>query len=247
MALTDNLISCWELEEASGTRVDAVVASANDLTDNNTVTQQTGKVGNCGQFTKANSEYLSRADNASLSCDGETFTVCAWVYQDAAPAANTANNIASKLGGFANWEWRLMNEDIDLDGGRFQFNIWADDGTQDTVYVTGTPSNATWYFVMAALNTSSDLLKISVNDGTVFTAAQTKTIVATNAAFQIGAANSLAFWGGRIDQVCFWKRDVFLVSADVTAMYNGGAGLSYAAMQPPPSATSGNLLLLGTG
>ena len=64
--LLTNLISFWEMEEASGTRVDAVVASGNDLTDNATVTQNPGKVGNAAQFTLATSEWLSHVSNASL-------------------------------------------------------------------------------------------------------------------------------------------------------------------------------------
>ena len=45
MKSIDSLQGFWELlEEASGTRVDA--HGANDLTDNNTVLQGTGKVGN---------------------------------------------------------------------------------------------------------------------------------------------------------------------------------------------------------
>src|SRR6185437_5439414 len=85
MALGDNWISFWELEEASGTRIDAVTASGNDLTDNNTVTQGTGIVGNCGQFTKVNSESLSRASNASLQFTG-SWSITAWFLKDSEPA-----------------------------------------------------------------------------------------------------------------------------------------------------------------
>ena len=63
--LPTNLIAYWKLDEASGTRNDS--KGANHLTDNNTVTQAVGKVGNAAQFTLANSEYLSIADNADLS------------------------------------------------------------------------------------------------------------------------------------------------------------------------------------
>ena len=54
MALTDNLIAFWQLEEASGVRYDS--EGSNNLTDNNTVTSATGVVGDAAQFTRSNSE-----------------------------------------------------------------------------------------------------------------------------------------------------------------------------------------------
>src|SRR5574341_2164717 len=95
MAVKGNLISFWELEEASGTRLDAT-ASDNDLTDNNTVTQATGKVGNAAQFTRANTEYLSIAHNTSIACGDIDQTRCAWVYLDSKPAADSNMDIFGK-------------------------------------------------------------------------------------------------------------------------------------------------------
>ena len=51
MKLTDDMISFWELEESSGTRADA--HGAHTLTDNNTVGQGTGVVGNCADLNSA--------------------------------------------------------------------------------------------------------------------------------------------------------------------------------------------------
>ena len=71
------LIAYWTLDEASGTRVDA--HGNNDLSDNNTVTSTTGKVGDAAAFATANSEYLSRADNADLSVGNIDFTFDLWL------------------------------------------------------------------------------------------------------------------------------------------------------------------------
>ncbi len=43
---TANLISCWSMDETSGTRADTVTASANNLTDNNSTPSATGIIGN---------------------------------------------------------------------------------------------------------------------------------------------------------------------------------------------------------
>ena len=101
MALTDNLIAFWELEEASGTRNDA--HGSNHLTDNNTVAQGTGKVGNCADFELDNSEYLSIADNAALSVGDEDFTIQAWFNIEANPGFR--QGIVGKSSGGADGYW----------------------------------------------------------------------------------------------------------------------------------------------
>ena len=56
----------WRLDEVSGSGLDSF--GANTLTDNFTVTSSTGLVFPLArQFTAANSEYLSIADNAGTS------------------------------------------------------------------------------------------------------------------------------------------------------------------------------------
>jgi hypothetical protein len=58
--LATGLVSYWELEEVSGTRVDS--HGSNDLTDNNTVGSGTGIQGNCANLEKSNTEDLSISD-----------------------------------------------------------------------------------------------------------------------------------------------------------------------------------------
>ena len=89
MALTDNLISFWELEEATNTtRMDAVVLTGNDLASNAGVTQQVGIVGNAAGFALASSQYLSRNSNSSLQFGNKDWTVCAWAYLNSMPASD---------------------------------------------------------------------------------------------------------------------------------------------------------------
>src|SRR3972149_4825629 len=96
-----SLISFWELEEASGTRTDS--HGANNLTDNNTVTQAVGKVGNAAQFTAANSEWLDRANEAGLQ-PGVDFTFTFWLYLDSIIASHSIiNKDASAAVSTATW------------------------------------------------------------------------------------------------------------------------------------------------
>src|SRR3990167_10705009 len=76
--LTDGLVSYWTLDEASGVRYDSVVASANDLTDNNTVASATGKFNDAASFLAANSESLS-TPNTILGADANV-SASVWFY-----------------------------------------------------------------------------------------------------------------------------------------------------------------------
>lgn len=233
MSLLTDLQAFWELEEASGSRADA--HSTNTLSDVNTVTQAAGKVGNAAQFTAVNSEHLSIADNAALSTGDIDFTIAAWVYMDSKGTGFTANVIASKYGAGGqgvDHEWNLAFTGTTTD--RFQFAVRPNAGTLGTVAADslGSPSTATWYYVIGWHDSVANTISIQVNNGTVDSQAYSLGTIDGTAAFEIGDASGGlgAPFDGRIDQVGFWKR--VLTSQERTDLYNGGAGLSYAAMSP---------------
>lgn len=229
--LLTSLEGHWKLEEASGTRVDA--HGSNDLTDNNTVTQNPGKIGDAGQFTAANSEYLSIVDNASLSTGDIDFTIAAWIYLDSKSAEMT---IAAKdAPGDREWTLRWVTGDV------FRFDIWATGGGsigRVDANSFGAPSIATWYFVMAWHDATANKVYIQVNNGTVNEVATTGVIADKAAAFTIGRRGTFN-WDGRIDSVSFWKRT--LTTQERTDLYGGGSGLDYP-FTPPPQRSFGTIL-----
>ena len=212
-------VSCWNLDEASGTRNDAI--GTNHLTDNNTVTQAAGKVGNAAQFTAANSEYLSRASNATLQTGDIDFTVAAWVYLD---SKATSRYIMAKGGAGLTLEYQLYYHQAS-DRLRFEiFDVAVNSvGVADAVEI-GSPSTGTWYFIVAWHDAAANTVSIQVNNGTVSSAATTGTITADVQHFVIGnnGFGDNLFFDGRVDVAAFWKR--VLTSAERTALYNGGNG-----------------------
>lgn len=80
------IVSYWKLDETSGTRADSI--GANNLTDNNTVLSGTGKVSNAADFESSNSEYLSIADNSSLSITSD-LTILTWLKPESTGITNT--------------------------------------------------------------------------------------------------------------------------------------------------------------
>lgn len=220
-ALGSSLVAFWKLDEFAGVRLDAV--GGNSLTDNNTVTQNPGKLGGAAQFTAANSEYLSIADNAALSMGNIEFTACAWVYLDSKTAART---VCAKRGvaGVSGGEFSLV---YDNSADRFLFSIFDSTTGANTATAStfGSPSTGTWYFLVGMVE--AGLVKISVNGGAFNTTAKSVTIPDSAHAFYIGAQQPTPtfFWDGRIDALGIWKRA--LTSAEVTELYNGGAGKEY--------------------
>ena len=239
MGITANLISFWELEEASGTRIDAVKASANNLADNATVTQNPGKVNQAAQFTLANSEFLSIASNASLQANNIDITICAWTYLDTKPTTNMA--IVAKQGaGAGGGDYILFYAgSASSPADRFVFEL-KDSAGGDVVNAVantfGSASTATWYFVVGWFDAAAGVGSISVNDGGTDTNSKTGTPSSSTVTFRLGARDSGdSFYDGRIDQVGFWKR--VLTAAERTWLYNQGNGRSYSEM-----AGSGQLL-----
>lgn len=219
--LLTSLEAHWKLNEASGTRLDET-ANNNDLTDNNTVTQATGKIDNAGQFVRANNEFLSIADNASLSMGDIDFSMACWVYLDTIPSNDY---ILAKWGGTQN-EYTLDY----LGGGtdRFRFSTY-DGANQRTVTANnfGAVSTGTWYFLYVYHDSVNNEIGISVNDGAVDALANANGVNDSNSDFRIGARVSGGdqYWNGRMDSLSFWKR--VLTAQERTDLYNGGSGFDY--------------------
>ena len=218
--LLTSLISYWTLDEASGTRVDSVTSSANDLTDNNTVTQNPGKISNAAQFTAANLEFLSRADNASLSTGDIDFTLAGWVYLDSLGAFRVAVGKRENATNREYW-FEVNNSD------QMRFIVSSNGALQDGVVTASsvTLSTGTWYFVVAWHDSVANTVNIQVNNGTAHSAAFSLGVFDGGSRFAIGVGESSNYWNGRIDEVGFWKR--VLTAAERTNLYNAGTGVTY--------------------
>lgn len=221
-SILGSLVAYWNLDEVSGSRADSV--GGQTLTDNATVTQAAGKVNFAGQFTAANTEFLSRNSEATLQTGDIDFTFAGWAYLDT-KAANM--QMLSKRGSNAAIEYDLS---YDVASNRFIWRVGSGAGTvigTATANVLGSPSTATWYYIVVWHDAANNLVGIQVNDGTANTAATTGPAGTGTVGFKIGAKNTSPIepWNGRIDEVGLWKR--LLTSAEKTALYGAGNGLAY--------------------
>lgn len=233
MALTDNLVSYWSLEEASSTRNDAF--ATNHLSDHNTVSQVTGKVANAAGFASASSQYLSVA-SADFHTGDIDFTFAGWFYFTSLPGGGAYMDILAKQGNSGDREYL-----IEYDGGANRL-IWYVRNPANSAWGTVTWSSAfstgTWYFVVVWHDSVNNVLGIQVNNGTAVTAAWSSGVNASGTApFMLGGLGNLGFWflNGRIDEVGFWKRT--LTPTEKTFLYNSGAGRSYGDINPQYAVT----------
>jgi concanavalin A-like lectin/glucanase superfamily protein len=218
-SILTGLVSYWKMDEVSGTRDD--VLGANNLTDNNTVAQAAGKINNAGLYVAANSEYLSNAAPTGLGFAAAPFTLQAWVYLD----SKATRQMFIMKGGAGGDEYFLEYENAT---DRFRFFIL--DSTANYVGVTadtfGAPSTATWYHLVAKLDSVGMGISIQVNAGTADTGVITNTDADRSQPFQIGSYRGSAFFAdGRIDEVGVWGR--VLTAQEITDLYGGGSGLAY--------------------
>jgi hypothetical protein len=223
--LASSLTSFWEMGEVSGTRSDS--HGTNHLTDNNTVTQAVGKVGSAAHFTRASSEYLSIADNATLSVGGISFTWAGWVYIDAIAAGDWMNIIGKEGASASVTDYGLRYTTADSIN-RFTFFIGGSSYSVIQADAFGAASTATWYFIVAWHDTSNNTINIQVNNGTIDSVARSAAPVDGTSALHIGSMGSAGpgrYWDGRIDQFGFWRRT--LTSTEKTWLYNGGTGRTY--------------------
>lgn len=236
--LATSLIAYWKLDEASGTRVDELSGCGGggcDLTDNATVTQAVGKVGNAALFTAANSEFLSHADVADLSTGDIDFSFVGWIYPTNLSGTHMA--AAQLAGGTVGWQ-------LFTNGTTLQFDV-GDGGAGvigSAVWGSALSTN-TWYFVVAWHDAAANQVGISVNNGTPVTAATTGAAGDSTAAFTLGeraVVGSQLFWDGRLDEAGWWKK--VLSSTERGWLYNSGNGCTYpfTACEPTPTPTASN-------
>ena len=235
--LLTSLVEWWKMEEASGTRLGYF--GGNDLTDNATVTQAAGKVGSAAQFTAANSEFLSRLDNAALSTGDIDFTFAGWVYLD----ADAQMTILSKLnGGAGDTEYFLYYEPGATD--RFRWAVYDGTNSIGTVDANtfGAAALSTWYFVECWHDVTNNQVGIRINNGGADVAATSGAAGDGTGTFRMGAyhATPQVFWDGRIDEVGFWKK--LLSSQERSDLYNGGSGNTLNAVSSLPARVMGRLV-----
>lgn len=217
--LHDNLVAMWRLEEASGTRYDS--KGTNNLTDINTVTQVAGKIGYAAKFTMANSEYLSIADNATVSTGDVNFALAGWCKFDS-NGTSGYHPIVAKQAAVGALEFNIQRyTDFKL-----KFSVFDNSGANTLVSSLGTAANGVWHFFAVWHDKDANTLNIRLNNEAVQSLSYSAGVKDTTAELRLGhdQYNNL-YLDGALDSIGFWKR-VF-VTRDLDELWNGGRGVDY--------------------
>ena len=237
MALIDNLVSYYKLDEASGNRLDA--HGSNTLTDNNTVGQDaSGKINAAALFVTANSEYFSAADNTIFDVTTGDFSVSFW-YKGTDPATS-ATLFSKRVTASGQGFYAILNASDQV-----YFNPADESGTDYNEYRGSTDvADGTYKHIVITWDGTGNDAKIYVNgtDETVVVTDDPDGLgsLTNTSIFLIGAENAPGqYIAGSIDEWGFWTK--VLSAAEVTELYNAGAGLAY----PFTSAAANHWLLMG--
>jgi len=217
--LSNGLVAYWQLEEASGLRVDSVngfdLAPSGAPLPGNAV----GIIGNCVQLVSANSPFLRNVSPPALPSSG--YTLNSWI---------NPNNI-----GPVN---RIFTKGV---SGNFQFNIAVNAAGKVTVSVSdsigGSVVTATINSVLSKSFTMVTLTVIGSNSvklylNGVLDISAPLLFPALSEAHRMDLGTNLAangFFDGLIDETGLWNRP--LSAAEVVRLFNLGAGVPFNQLQ----------------
>lgn len=225
--LTDGLVSYWALDEASGVRYDSVVASANDLTDNNTVGSAAGMRNLAASFVSGSNEYLSLG--SGITALDDQFTVAVWVYSGAVVALN-----GFLFNGSSGADMGLAFEQNVVGGGDMIVYVPASaaDTTTYGYTATGIFQLNTWHLVVVTYDgtqaASADRLRVYIDnvDRALTRNGTHPASVRVGGAFWLGRAHDTTTYNtGRKDECGIWSR--VLTAQERADLWNSGAGLFY--------------------
>lgn len=218
--LAQSIVSSWNMDEGSGTRVDTF--GNNNLSDANTVTSTAGKLATAAFFNSAQSEYLYAAGPNTIATGNFNFTWAGWARLDSKGANK---RIISK------WDTDHSAQTFQLyfSDGDDRF-VWYLEGTGGNNFVNegslGSPTTGAFYFIEVWYSMTSPHIGIRVNNGAATTAAFTHGVRAGTGTFYVGAnRDNSGHWDGAIDNHNYWTK--LLTTQERTDMYNAGSGNTY--------------------
>src|SRR5690349_8047543 len=221
------------MHDSTGTRYDQREAS--DLASTNAVGMTGGLVNNAAGFVRASTQYLSIADNPSLSMGDADFTLLSNVYID--PSAIGTIIIAIK-GDKTNYHQREFCLSYNIATSRFGFRVG--NGTSSGYVESNTVAPGTWNSIMAWHDSVNNTVNIQVNDGPVNSVAYSDGGMDSSLPLAVGAYSDGSFGlQGSIDELAIYKR---VLSADERDWYyNSGSGRAYQNQAAPANPGTGSL------
>lgn len=217
--LLTNLVSHWALESNAGTDD----KDANTLSETGGVSHPAGGI--IGNYCRVNGvgvgTYLLNCPPNLQAGPGVSFTFQIWVqwFADSVPVA--ANAFAS-----ATQVWLLAIGAASDIG----WTCWDSVGAAHSFATGFTIPHAGWHQFVVGYDAVNKLQFAQMDNAARVTNAMPSDTRASNGIFVLGAGGSAVPDNIGIDEAAYWTG--VLTTAQVTALWNGGAGLPFASYQP---------------
>jgi len=212
---TDDIVSYWKMDEVTGVMVDSLGIS--DATNNGATYNTAGIIGATQYFDGANDNMTIPYNAAYSPTIG--LTINTWIYRNSTSPVDFV---------FSSWNGATENNkdyELALEGSKLIFQT-GDPGATNKIIGTTTITPETWHMVTGRWNgTHIDVYVDGVRDQ--LTSPAVTAIYYGTTDLAIGSrVGGYGKFNGSIDEIGFWNRS--LNQADITELYNGGAGLPYA-------------------
>lgn len=178
------------------------------------VSYPTGKHNKCGYF---NNGYVQLLANGTGTFDKQSYTIAGWIkitYIDGYRIVWTYDYTSHSSPYYA------QHIRIEGGGGGLTFATNVNSIFSSTIKL---PNNAWAHF--ACMVNQNDSMKIYINGVLSDSKAHVGTITYYNQEVWLGRSNWMTTSATSIDELGFWTRA--LTQSEITALYNGGAGLYY--------------------
>lgn len=217
---TDDLLSWWVLDEATGTRID--VHGGLDATAGSGAGPGS-RAGLVGSAVDIAGNWLKVPAGLETTISSATpVTVCTWVYLDTL----TVGFPIARWDGTGNWG-------TIVDGaGAASFFVARGAGSESATTPNGTITTGAWHLVIGWIDpaaSANGTIYVQVNNGTIYSFALTGAV--TNSGISLrtffGCINdgSFGLMDGAVDETSFWNK--ILTADERSFIFNGGAGVTY--------------------
>lgn len=229
MAITDNMISYWKLDE-SGTANAIDSLGANTLVSAASATRGTGLIGNGASFdgtTAAQGFQCAAPVGIGFSHSNDrTFTF--WIKTK---ASYTGSRLFGMWSSNSSGSAAAKNFLCAIDQGATNAIIFflGDGGGTTLGNATGATSvgDGNWHFVVITYSSADNKARIYIDGNSTpdATSSAFATVGATSTYFDIGAADNNAVAGCFMDEFGIWSR--LLSTAEMSQLFNSGTGVQY--------------------
>ena len=177
------------------------------------------------KFVRAMNEYLTVADNPSISTGDIDFSLAVWANSN---SSTSSRFVYCKIAAANAGEWTLVRATTR----RYTFTIYNGGVSKGAVLNATRTTNGSWDLIIAVHDAAANFVRVSINGGAFTSVATTGAPADTAISLSLG---SISTGGSNMDGLMalagFWKRT--LSAAEAAALYALGPKILHADLTAP--------------